>query len=95
VTTKADLAFAPAPDVVFRDLDGEAVVLDLATGMYFGLDDVGTRMWQLIEQHGTLPEVLDILEQEFDAPIECVEADLREFLDLLVSKGLVRPVGPR
>jgi hypothetical protein len=88
------LAFAPAPDAVFRDLDGEAVVLDLVTGRYFGLDDVGTRMWQLIEQHGTLPEVLDILEQEFEVPVERVEADLKEFLGLLVSKGLVRRVPP-
>lgn len=91
----APTAFAPAPEVVFRDLDGEAVVLDLATGTYFGLNDVGTRMWQLIEHHGTLAEVVDGMAREFDAPIDCLEADLREFVDLLVAKGLLHAVPTR
>ncbi|MGH9144934.1 MAG: PqqD family protein [Vicinamibacterales bacterium] len=70
-------------------------MLDLSTGTYFGLNDVGTRMWQLVEQHGTLAEVLDALAQEFDAPIERMEADLREFLALLVTKGLLCLCEPR
>ena len=37
-----------SPDVAFRDLDGEAVLLNLATGTYFGLNEMGTRMWHLI-----------------------------------------------
>ena len=43
--TEPHSVFVPAPDVVVRDLDGEAVVLDLATGTYFGLNDAGTRIW--------------------------------------------------
>ncbi len=93
--TNTHPAFTAAPDVVIRDLDGEAVVLDLSTGTYFGLNDVGTRMWQLVEQHGTLAEVLDALAQEFDAPIERIEADFREFIALLVTRGLLCPIGPR
>jgi coenzyme PQQ synthesis protein D (PqqD) len=84
--------FAPAADVVVRDLDGEAVVLDLATGTYFGLNDIGTRIWQLVAQQKTLIEVVAVLEHEFDAPVDRLEADLRDFVDRLVAKGLLRPV---
>ncbi len=83
--------FVPAPDVVVRDLGGEAVVLDLATGTYFGLNDVGTRIWQLMDQQKTLVEVAAVLEHEFDAPVDRLEADLRAFVDRLVAKGLLRP----
>ena len=84
--------FAPATDVVVRDLEGEAVVLDLATGTYFGLNDIGTRIWQLVAQQKTLIEVVAMLEREFDAPVDRLEADLRAFVDRLVVKGLLRPV---
>jgi hypothetical protein len=40
-------------DVVFHDLQGELVLLNLKTGVYFGLDSVGTRIWHLIREHGS------------------------------------------
>ena len=82
-------AFAPAPDVVFRDLDGEAVVLDLATGTYFGLNASGTRMWQLIEQHRVLDAVAAAMAGEFDAPPGRIEADLLTFASRLELKKLL------
>lgn len=85
-------AFAPAPDVVIRDLGGEAVILDLATGTYFGLNDSGTRMWQLIEEHRTLSVVVERLAEEFDTPIERLEMDLHALVERLVAKGLLQPL---
>jgi hypothetical protein len=55
--------------VVFRELDGEAVLLNLDSGVYFGLDEVGTRFWQLVEQHGRLEPVLTALFQEYDVTV--------------------------
>jgi hypothetical protein len=81
-------AVIPA-DVVFRELDGEAVILNLDTGTYFGLDRVGTRMWQLIEQHSSLKKVLAALVDEFDAPADHLERDLLAFAALLMAKGLI------
>ena len=92
IMTEPHSVFVPAPDVVVRDLDGEAVVLDLATGTYFGLNDVGTRIWQLVVQQRTLAEVVEVLEREFDAPVDRLEADLRGFVGRLVAKGLLQPV---
>ena len=76
-------------DVIFRDLDGEAVVLQLDTGLYFGLDAVGTRIWQLMEQHKALRPVFIALVDEDDAPADRIEHDLLALVDRLSGKGLV------
>lgn len=81
--------FVPAPDVVFRELEGESVLLNLATGIYFGLNATGTRMWQLIETHRTLAPVVVELAREFDAPPPQLEADLLELVAQLESKRLL------
>ena len=83
-------AYAPGPDVVFRELEGEAVLLNLETGIYFGLNATGLRMWQLIEQHRTLDRVLALLTREFDAPAAELEADLLAWVSQLEDQGLLR-----
>ncbi len=76
-------------DVVFRELQGEAVILNLKSSMYFGLDAVGTRVWQLCEAHGSLQAVWEAMQREFDAPGETLRADLLAFVDELLAKGLL------
>jgi len=76
-------------DVVFRELDGEAVILNLDSGIYFGLDDVGTRFWQLIEQDGRVALALEALESEFDVETEVLRADVDRLVAALVEKGLM------
>lgn len=85
-----DTVFEVAPDVVFRDLQGEAVILHLGTGTYFGLDEVGTRAWQLMAEHRTLAEVCSSLAEEFEAPADRIERDLIAFVGQLLAKDLVR-----
>ena len=76
-------------DAVFRELDGEAVILQLEAGMYFGLDPVGTRLWQLIETHGQLRPVLEAALQEFDVSRDVLERDLIELVSRLSEKELL------
>jgi hypothetical protein len=76
-------------DVVFRELQGEAVLLNLASSSYFGLDTVGTRIWQLCEAHGSLRDVWEAMQQEFDAPGDALLSDLLAFVDDLLAKGLL------
>ncbi len=76
-------------DAVFRELGGEGVLLQLASGMYFGLDPVGTRLWQLLEQHGTLRTTADAAAQEFDVLADVLERDLLELVAELHEKQLV------
>lgn len=73
-------------DVIARDLAGEAVLLHLGTGTYFGLNAVGTRIWHLLAQHKSTEAVLPLLLQEFDAD----EQQLRRDLDALVGELLAK-----
>lgn len=81
--------------MLFRQLDQEAVLLDLKSGTYFGLNEVGARVWQLILEHGRLSQVLDALVQEFEAEPEVVERDLLALAGQLVARQLaaVKPNG--
>ena len=76
-------------DVLFRELQGEAVILNLDNGTYFGLNSVGMRIWQLCEQHGSLREVWDAMQREFDAPGDALQADLLAFVNELSSRRLL------
>ena len=81
-------SIAVADDVLFRELDGEAVLLNLQTGIYFGLNAVATRMWQLIADERSLARVLDALSDEYDAEPRVLESDLLDLGRQLCANGL-------
>lgn len=83
-----------SPEVLFRELQGEAVLLDLKSQRYFGLDLVGTRIWQLLAEHPQESLVLEHLEREFDAKPEDLRQDLQNFLDRLESQELISFAAP-
>ena len=89
MTALLDSSVHVAEDVVFRELDGEAVLLNLQSGVYFGLDPVGTRIWQLCQEHGSIRAVWQALQGEFDASPDILRSDLLELLDELSAEGLV------
>jgi hypothetical protein len=76
-------------DVLMREVDEEAVLLNLATEAYFGLDEVGTRMWYALTECGSLAAAFERLAAEFDVEPARLEADLRSLLQQLLSLGLV------
>jgi hypothetical protein len=76
--------------VVSATLDGEAVLLNVETGIYFGLDEVGTRIWELLTQGAGEGEILGQLLQEYDVEEAQVSADVSGFLARLAEAGLVR-----
>ncbi len=76
-------------DTVFRELEGECVLLNLSTSNYFGLDEIGTRVWQLIQEHGLARPVFEQMLKEFDVEPERLEMDLEHLLCDLQDKGLV------
>jgi hypothetical protein len=78
-----------SPEVLIQELDGEAVLLDLASESYFGLDDVGTRIWQLLQEHGSLQRVYDAMLTEFDVEPVRLEEDLLRHVGELADAGLV------
>lgn len=77
-------------DVVSRDLDGEAVILNLESGVYFGLDKVGTRIWSLLQEDRSLRRAFEVVQQEYDVAPEKLEGDLLRLVEELRAKGLLR-----
>jgi hypothetical protein len=82
---------APAADVVCRVLGDEAVIVSLDGGVYYGLDAVGTRMWQLFDTRD-LGGVAQAICEEFDVSPDRALADVLAFADTLASKRLITRV---
>jgi len=82
-------AFATAR-VLFKDLGDEAVLLDLDTETYFGLNAVGSRLYKLATTSGTIREAVALMLEEFDVSPAELERDACELIDELVRRGLLR-----
>ncbi len=88
-TTTLDTKVQVPPAVLFRDLEGEAILLNTESGNYFGLDQVGTRMWQCLAEGGSVSQTYTTLLNEYDVPQERLQEDLLVFVDKLCDKSLL------
>lgn len=84
--------FAPRPDVIFRTVGTESILLDLEGGLYYGLDEVGTRVWMLLADLSG-EDVCRRLVQEFDVTLDQARADVAALIDQLVERGLLEVRG--
>jgi hypothetical protein len=78
-----------AKDQVSSDLGEEVAILDLKNGMYYGLDAVGARIWNLIQEPKAVNEIRDVLLDEYEVEPEHCERDLLTLLEKLVAENLV------
>jgi len=78
--------------VMARQVGDETVILDLASGTYFGLDPVGARIWQLMGEGKTLSEICDTMLDEYEVTRDALERDVIELAQELSARGLVVPV---
>lgn len=79
-------------DQVSADLSqdsSQTVILGLRDGVYFELNEVGGRIWQLLQQPQSLKSVLDTLLAEYDVPVERCEGDMMKLVQELLRRGLV------
>lgn len=72
------------------ELDGEAAILNLKDGVYYGLDPVGAAVWKLLQQPRTVSELRDALLEEYEVDAERCERDLMALLAELATCGLVQ-----
>jgi hypothetical protein len=86
-----DRVVVPA-HVMVRVLDNEAVFLNLETEKYFGLDQTGTRMWQLLTAAASIDGAFQELLAEYDVAPELLRSNLTELLSRLVDHGLLQIV---
>jgi len=77
------------PDVLVNVIDGESVLLNLKSESYFGLDEVGTRMWQVLTDSGSIQAAYETLLAEYEVEPEKLRQDLERLIEQLVAHGLL------
>ena len=82
--------FHISDEVLSQEVNGETVLLDLDGESYFGLNEVGTRIWQLLQARTTVAATLDTLAEEYDVSREQLENDVENLLDKLTGAGLIK-----
>ena len=84
-----DTRLSVPPQVMSRLVGDETVLLDLESGMYFGLDGVGKRIWEAISEGLTLGEIAAVIVSEYEVDENQAQADTIEFVGDLVERGLL------
>ena len=84
-----DTTLTVPPQVMSRLVGDETVLLDLASGIYFGVDGVGQRIWEAVADGKKLGETVDIIVAEYDVDREQATADVLHFAETLVKRGLL------
>ena len=74
--------------VMKTTVDNEIVLLDKATGMYYGLNETASRMLELTLEHRKRDEIFSIIQEEFDVDMPTIESDFDALLENLINKGL-------
>ena len=77
------------PEVMSRLVGDETVLLDLASGTYFGLGGVGKRIWEAVSAGRSLEQTVEALTTEFEVDKAQAEADVLEFAKNLIDRGLL------
>ena len=77
--------------VIARKVGDELVILDLAGGTYFGLDALGTRIWQLLREGKNPAEVCEVMVDEYHVSREELERDIIILLEELATRELISP----
>ena len=81
--------FVAAKDQVFCDLGGESAILNLQNGTYYGLNPMGSIIWNLIQEPREFGEIRDLILKEYDVEPEICEKDIQKFLNDLSAQGLI------
>ena len=91
-TIGLDSTISPSEDLVSSDLDGEIVMMSIENGEYYGLDEIGSRIWTLLEEPKKVSELCDILLEEFEVEREQCEEEVLAFLNEMASDDLIHIV---
>ncbi|HEV2521826.1 MAG TPA: PqqD family peptide modification chaperone [Candidatus Acidoferrales bacterium] len=78
-----------AKDQVSCDLAGEAAILNIKSGVYYGLDPVGARIWNLMQQPRAVADIQNVITSEYDVEPERCARDLVTLLEKLLAEGLI------
>lgn len=75
--------------IMTADMNGATVMLDIESGKYFNLGEIGGRIWEILEQPTSVKDLVSILVQEYDVTEEQCLEDIVPFLEKMLNRGLV------
>jgi Coenzyme PQQ synthesis protein D (PqqD) len=76
-------------DVTWCDIQDDVVILNVDTGVYFGLEGAGGQMWRELVEHRSLEKAFEALKKQFDVKPDELKRDLEDMVRQLAEKGLV------
>jgi Coenzyme PQQ synthesis protein D (PqqD) len=77
------------PDVLWYDLEGELVLLNIATGRYHGLDAIGGVIFRALAAHQSMPELVTSLTERYDVGADVARAEVERLIGELRAAKLV------
>ncbi|MEL6581049.1 MAG: PqqD family protein [Cyanobacteria bacterium J06621_12] len=86
------MTYKASTKYLYSEIDSEAVILDINTGTYFGLNEVSNRIWQLLQSPASESEIVAQILIEYDVTQAEAEKDLRGLLQEMLSTGLIEVV---
>ena len=81
---------ANSPEVAAKVIDGEAIIINLATGMYYSMDRAGALVWEWLERGHSIQEIIEGVVAQYDVAVAQAEADVNQLIDRLLEDGLAR-----
>lgn len=89
MTFSLDTLIIRSPDLIAADMDGDTVMMSIERGAYFGISGVGPRVWDLLGQPVSVAQLTRTICAEYKVDTETCRADLVQFIDALLERGLV------
>lgn len=83
------MSYRRNPAVTAATFADETTLLEPVSGRFFGLEEVGARIWALLESTGELEQLVARLTSEYDIDPQTCRTDVRDLLEVLVDRGLV------
>ncbi len=93
INISAESVVSQIEEIVASDIDDEKVMMSVEKGQYYGLDPIGSRVWELIEKPVKVSELIDALLPKYDVDRETCERDVLAFLEELHKDGILQVEG--
>ncbi len=77
------------PDLLYNEIDGEVVMLNIENSEYYGMDQVGSRIWELLEKPVSMKQLISRLTKEYEVNEQQCTEDILTFLQDLIGKNLI------
>lgn len=84
--------YQASPNHLYSEIDSEAVLLDINSGTYFGLNEVSNQIWQWLQTPTAEERLVELLLAEYEVSESQANADLQSFLQEMLNNGLIEVV---